>query len=89
MEGRVVHTWPVGTNPHLLSNGNVLDATTNDPSGFSGFKEVDWDGTTVWSYLETRSTYHPHHDFTRIFNPKLQRLHHPLHRQQGPDLRPA
>ena len=71
MEGKVVHTWPVGTNPHLLSNGDVLDAATNDPSGYSGFKEVNWAGTTVWSYLETRSTYHPHHDFTRIFDPKL------------------
>lgn len=36
MEGRVVHTWPVGTNPHLLSNGDVLDAATDDPSGFNG-----------------------------------------------------
>jgi len=72
MEGRVVHTWPIGTNPHLLSSGNVLDAASDDPSGFSGFKEVSWDGTTVWSYLETRSTYHPHHDFTRIYNPKLK-----------------
>ncbi len=71
MEGRVLHTWPVGTNPHLLSNGSVLDAMTDDPSGFSGFKEVSWDGVTVWSYLETRSTYHPHHDFTRIWNPRL------------------
>ena len=32
---------------------------------------MSWDGATVWSYLETRSTYHPHHDFTRIYNPKL------------------
>ena len=71
MEGRVLHTWPVGTNPHLLSNGDVLDAMTNDPSGYGGFKEVNWAGATVWSYLETRSTYHPHHDFTRIFDPKL------------------
>ncbi len=72
MEGRVVHTWPIGTNPHLLSDGAVLDAVTNDPSGFGGFKEVSWDGATVWSYIETRSTYHPHHDFTRIYNPKLK-----------------
>ncbi|MCU0780451.1 MAG: aryl-sulfate sulfotransferase, partial [Akkermansiaceae bacterium] len=71
MEGRVVHTWPIGNNPHLLDNGGILDAATNDPSGFSGFKEVSWDGATVWTYLETRSTYHPHHDFTRIYNPKL------------------
>jgi hypothetical protein len=72
MEGRVVHTWPVGTNPHLLDNGHVLDASTNDPSGFGGFKEVDWNGATVWQYTDKRTTYHPHHDFTRIYNPKLK-----------------
>ncbi len=72
MQGRVVHIWPVGTNPHLLANGNVLDAGTNDPSGFGTFKEVDWNGLTVWSYVESRATYHPHHDFTRIYNPKLK-----------------
>ncbi|MEI6810393.1 MAG: aryl-sulfate sulfotransferase, partial [bacterium] len=71
MEGRVVHTWPVGTNPHLLDNGNVLDASADDPSGFGGFKEVDWNGLSVWSYTEARSNYIPHHDFVRIFNPKL------------------
>ena len=71
MEGRVLHTWPVGTNPHLQSDGSVLDATTDDPSGFGGFARVIWEGATVWSYKETRSTYHPHHDFTRIYNPKL------------------
>jgi hypothetical protein len=71
MEGRVAHTWPIGTNPHLLTNGNVLDASTDDPSGFAGFKEVDWNGSKVWSYIETRTNYVPHHDFLRIFNPKL------------------
>ena len=70
-EGRVVHTWPVGTNPHLLTNGNVLDANNNDPSGFAGFTEVNWSGSNVWSYMETRTNYAPHHDFLRIFNPKL------------------
>ncbi len=71
MEGRVVHTWPVGTNPHLLSNGHVLDAAKDDPSGFGGFIEVDWSGNTAWQYTEVRTNYAPHHDFTRIFNPKL------------------
>jgi len=71
MEGRVVHTWPIGTNPHLLDNGHVLDASKNDPSGFGGFTEVDWNGSTVWSYNETRTNYLPHHDFIRIYNPKL------------------
>jgi len=71
LQGRVVHTWPVGTNPHLLENGNVLDASKDDPSGFQGFKEVDWDGHTVWEYTEKRADYAPHHDWVRIFNKKL------------------
>ena len=71
MEGRVVHTWPLGTNPHLLTNGNVLDATSGDVSGFTTLREVDWNGSIVWQYTEARTNYAPHHDFTRIYNPKL------------------
>ena len=71
LEGRVVHTWPIGTNPHLLDNGDILDATKDDPSGFQGFKEVDWDGKTVWEYTEKREGYAPHHDWVRIFNKHL------------------
>jgi hypothetical protein len=71
LDGKVVHTWPIGTNPHLLDNGNVLDAGKDDPSGFSGFKEVDWDGKQVWEYTEKREGYAPHHDWVRIFNKKL------------------
>ena len=71
LEGRVVHTWPVGTNPHLLENGNIVDASKDDPSGFQGFKEVDWDGKTIWEYTEKRENYAPHHDWVRIFNKQL------------------
>lgn len=71
MAGRVVHTWAVGTNPRLLDNGNILDASKDDPSGFQGFKELDWDGNLVWSYTEKRSNYAPHHDWVRIFNKRL------------------
>lgn len=71
MEGRVAHTWPVGTNPHLLPGGSVLDASKDDPSGFGGFTEVDWSGRVVWQYTETRTNYAPHHDFLRIFNGRL------------------
>ncbi len=71
MEGYVVNQWNIGTNPRLLDNGNLLDASKSDPSGFSGFTEVDWNGNTVWSYTENRSNYFPHHDWTRIFNKKL------------------
>ena len=72
MEGQVVHSWNMGTNPRLLENGDLLDATKDDPSGFGGFQEMDWDGKVVWSYTETRKDYHPHHDFLRIYNPKLK-----------------
>ena len=71
MMGRVVHSWPVGNNPHLQDDGSILDASTDDPSGFGGFKIVSWDGVTTWSYTESRSTYYPHHDFTRVFNKQL------------------
>ena len=71
MEGRVVHTWPRGVNPRLLDNGNLLDATSGDISGFPGLKELDWSGNLIWSYTETRTNYFPHHDFLRIYNKKL------------------
>jgi hypothetical protein len=71
MQGNVVHTWLVGTNPRFLPNGHLLDASRDDPSGFQGFVELDWDGKTVWEYTERRDGYAPHHDWTRIFNRKL------------------
>ncbi len=71
MSGSVVHTWNVGTNPKLLSNGHILDASKDDPSGFGGFEEVDWDSNVVWQYTEKRSDHAPHHDFIRVHNPKL------------------
>lgn len=71
MEGRVVNTWTVGTNPRFLDNGNLLDASTDDPSHGAGFIELDWDGNTVWEYHEDRDDYEPHHDFVRIFNTNL------------------
>jgi hypothetical protein len=72
MEGYVVKQWNLGTNPRLLDNGNILDATKSDPSGFGGFQELDWNGNTVWTYTEKRSNYFPHHDWTRIYNKKLK-----------------
>lgn len=71
MEGYIINQWNIGTNPRLLDNGNLLDASKADPSGFSGFIELDWDGNTIWTYTEKRATYFPHHDWIRIFNKKL------------------
>ena len=80
MDGRVVHTWPLGTNPHLLTAaegygggaGDVLDFMNgSSPSGVTGLEEVNWSGSVVWSYTNTRSNYHLHHDFERIYDPDL------------------
>lgn len=71
MSGQVVHTWRQGTNPRFLDNGNLLDASKDDPSGYQGFVEVDWDGNKVWEYTEKREDYAPHHDWVRTFNKKL------------------
>jgi hypothetical protein len=68
----VVNTWSIGNNPQLLSNGNFLDAAQDDPNSNKGWKELDWDGNVVWEYYETREGYAPHHDWAKIFNPKLK-----------------
>jgi len=71
MEGRVVHSWPIGNNPRFTDAGTLLDATGSNPSNQNTFEELDWDGNIVWQYTETRSNYHCHGDFAKIYNPKL------------------
>lgn len=71
MEGRVVHTWNLGTNPRFTSHGTLLDAVGGDPSKSSSWRELDWSGNIVWQYTESRTGYWPHHDFDCIYNPKL------------------
>ncbi len=71
MEGRMVHTWPVGVNPRLLDNGHVLDAVGSNINAFTTFTELDWNGSNVWQHTESRTGYYPHHDFLRIYNKKL------------------
>jgi hypothetical protein len=71
MEGHVINTWKIGTNPRFTDNGTLLDAVGGNPSNQNSWKELDWKGNTVWQYTESRSGYYPHHDFVKIFNPKL------------------
>ena len=71
MEGHLIHTWNLGTNPRFTEAGTLLDAVGGNPSNSNVWKELDWDGNVVWQYTETRSGYYPHHDFAKIFNPKL------------------
>jgi len=72
MEGNVAHTWPVGSSPCLLDNGNLIVRGADALGRHMGrFYELDWDGNTVWEYSETREDYDPHHDYMRIFNKTL------------------
>jgi hypothetical protein len=60
MEGQVVHMWRLGTNPRLLENGNLLDATKDDPSGFQGFAESQpraVDRRSAWNALRLRGVF--------------------------------
>ena len=70
-EGHVIHTWDIGTSPRFTEAGTLIDAAGGNPSGSTSWEELDWNGNVVWQYTETRSTYHPHHDFEKIYNPKL------------------
>ncbi|MEI6750199.1 MAG: aryl-sulfate sulfotransferase, partial [Bacteroidota bacterium] len=71
MEGHVIHTWNMGTNPRFTDAGTLLDAVGGNPSNQNTWRELDWNGNTVWQYTESRSSYHGHHDFAKIYNPKL------------------
>ena len=69
--GQVIHTWNVGTSPRFTEAGTLLDAVGGGPSSGGSWEELDWNGNIKWSYTEPRSNYHPHHDFEKIYNPKL------------------
>lgn len=66
MAGQVVNYWPGFTDAYLLEDGTMFGA-----KGSSTFAQVDWDGKVLWEYAESRETYHPHHDFLRIYNAEL------------------
>jgi hypothetical protein len=89
MEGRVAHTWPVGTNPHLLTNGNVLDASKDDPSGFGGLTEVTWSWFQCVVLHRDAGQLRAAPRLRAHLQPEAQRLHDPLHRQQDRQLQPV
>ena len=66
MAGQVVNYWPGFTDAYLLEDGTMLGAR-----GPATFTQVDWDGKVLWEHTESRETYHPHHDFLRIYNSEL------------------
>jgi len=71
MEGNVAHLWKIGTNPRLTPGGSIIDAAGGDPSKSTTWQELDWNGNIIWKYTESRTNYHPHHDFEKIYNSKF------------------
>ncbi|MEI6575220.1 MAG: aryl-sulfate sulfotransferase [Bacteroidota bacterium] len=71
MEGHVIHTWSLGTNPRFTEGGTLLDAVGGNPSNQNTWRELDWSGNVVWQHTESRAGYYPHHDFAKIYNPIL------------------
>ena len=67
LAGQVVHYWQGFTDAYLLKDGTMIGA-----KGPSTFVQMDWDGKVLWEHSETRDTYHPHHDFLRIYNAALE-----------------
>jgi hypothetical protein len=83
MLGNVVRFWPrpEGWTPEkterLIDNGNLIRAIR--PPGTSGgtgslpstFQQLDWNGNIVWEFTDPRGHSVSHHNYKRIFNPKL------------------
>lgn len=79
-EGEWVNSWDHAYNPnggsYLLENGHLLlmDREPNPhpnpaiPNSFGGIKELDWDGTLVWSYSYSDSLNRTHHDLAKMPN---------------------
>lgn len=76
MEGNLCHKWKVPgsveKNAVLLENGNLLRALSGGKGKPPTYQEVDWDGNTVWEWKNPRKGYVGHHDFRKVFNPKLK-----------------
>ena len=56
---------------YLATAACSMRCRTRASSGFGSFVQVSWSGSNLWQYSETRMNYLPHHDFLRIYNPKL------------------
>jgi len=70
-EGHLIHSWNIGNNPRFTDAGTLLDAVGGEPGDRNSWAELDWEGNVVWQYSESRTGYHAHDDFARIYNPKL------------------
>ena len=67
MAGQVVNFLPGFRDAYLLEDGTI-----SGTKGTDTFVHTEWDGKILWEHTETRETYHPHHDFLRIYNAELE-----------------
>ena len=75
----VVHIWDSnyvpGHSAYLLENGNLLRTAFLGPHQIflsggmgGGLQEIDWNGTVVWDFKYSGSTYLSHHDVKYLPN---------------------
>jgi hypothetical protein len=77
-DGLLVHSWDSAYKPalsaYLLENGNLLRTANilnlDFPQGGRGgrVEEIAWDGTLVWEYEHSSTSYLQHHDIERLPN---------------------
>ena len=76
--GTIVHTWQMqargGYSTYLLENGHLLRPAEVSNAQLSGgasagkVQEVDWNGSVVWEFEYSSSTYLTHHDIEPMPN---------------------
>jgi hypothetical protein len=78
MNNQVVHTWSHNRNggysAYLLSDGSVIRPSASSGSSLNGggaagmVQRVGWNGSLVWEYTYSSSTYRTHHDIEPMPN---------------------
>ena len=78
MNNQVVHTWGFNKNggysSYLLSDGSVIRPAASTGSQINGggaagvVQRVSWNGTLMWEYTYSSSTYRSHHDIEPMPN---------------------
>ncbi len=80
MAGAVYHTWtfasnkPTGYSTYMLAGGTLLRTVSYTGNSFSGggmtgeVQKVDYNGTVLWDYIYSTTTYCAHHDICAMPN---------------------
>jgi len=69
-EGHVVHTWARNKPPTDRERHGCTMPSAAIQAKSATWKELDWNGNTIWQYTESRTGYWPHHDFEDDIQPE-------------------